>query len=441
MFLVPLLLLQQHVRQAVALCQTLLMANLGDIPKMMKFLFAMLFLVAGTNVGAQSDGGNLHPAYFGSDSIDEAVEIILPFKEVIDNSAFTAEAVDYCDEEPAGDFFYTYTPSQNESVNIRASGDDTEIYVYDLAAEGSECVSGQDEDNLGESHWYSVNYPEDLGTCDHVCSENALVDLTAGTTYHIVIASNDDGDGDESEDARGLIFVSMAVGEDAASLLNSPAGSDVGRDDIYDAVAITLPFEEIVDNRAFSPFTDGGSEGVVPDYCEEDPAGDFFYEYTPSADQTLNIKASGDDTEIYVYDLAESGTNRCLVYQDDDNLHDSVSPHWFEATYPDDLGTCDHECSENLNVDLRAGTTYHIVIASNASGTSEPSEDYVEDNDSRSLIFVSMAVGVDAAANTPTEAPSVPVPLMPFWAWLALVVLAGLSGLRSMRQRRFCDFA
>jgi len=333
------------------------MASSASGSKMIKFLSTMLLLVAGINVVAQTDGGNSRPGTSGSDPIDAAEPIILPFKEVIDNSGFTAEADDYCGEEPAGDFFYTYTPSQSERVNIRASGDDTEIYVYDLAAEGSECVYDQDNDNLGESHWYSVNYPEDLGTCDHECSENALVDLSAGTTYHIVIASNYDGDGDESADSRGLIFVSMAVGEDAASLLNSPAGSDVGRDDIYDAVAITLPFEEIVDNRAFSPFTDGGSEGVVPDYCGEDPAGDFFYEYTPSADQTLNIKASGDDTEIYVYDLAESGTNRCLVYQDYDNLHDSVSPHWFEATYPDDLGTCDHECSENLNVDLRAGTT------------------------------------------------------------------------------------
>ena len=407
------------------------MANLGSTPKMMKFLAAMLFLVVGNNVAAQ----------VGSDSIDGAGAITLPFVEVIDNSAFTAEAVDYCSENPAGDFFYTYTPSQNESVNIRASGDDTEIYVYDLAAEGSECVYGQDDDNLGESHWYSVNYPEDLGTCDHTCSENALVDLTAGTTYHIVIASNYDGDGDESADSRGLIFVSMAVGEDAASLLNSPAGSNVGTDDIYDAVAIRLPFEEIVDNRAFSPFSGGEDGGLVPDYCEETPAGDFFYEYTPSSDQTLNIKASGEDTEIYVYDLAESGADRCVVGQDDDNLHDSVSPHWFEATYPDDLGTCDHECSENLNVDLTAGITYHIVIASNWAGRFAPSDDYVEDDDSRSLIFVSMAVGVDAAANMPTEAPSVPVPLMPHWALLALVVLAGLSGLRSMRQRRFCDFA
>ena len=380
--------------------------------------------MAGTNAVAQ----------VGSDSIAGAEAITLPFAEVIDNSAFTAEAVDYCSEGPAGDFFYTYTPSQSESVNIRASGDDTEIYVYDLAAEGSECVYGQDDDNLGESHWYSVNYPEDLGTCDHVCSENALVDLSAGTTYHIVIASNDDGGGDESADSRGLIFVSMAVGEDAASLLNSPAGSNVGTDDIYDAVAITLPFDEIVDNRVFSPFTDGGDVGVVPNYCEEDPAGDFFYEYTPSSDQTLNVKASGDDTEIYVYDLAESGTDRCVVGQDADNLHDSVSPHWFQATYPDDLGTCDHLCSENLNVDLTAGTTYHIVIASNYPGRSEPAEDYVEDDDNRSLIFVSMAVGVDAAVNTPTEAPSVPVPLMPFWALLTLVVLAGLSGLRSVRR-------
>ena len=391
---------------------------------MMKFLSTMLLLLAGTNVVAQA----------GSDSIAGAEAITLPFAEVIDNSTFTAEAVDYCEEQPLGDFFYTYTPSQNESVNIRASGEDTEIYVYDLAAEGSECVYAQDADNLGESHWYSVNYPEDLGACDHVCSENALVDLSAGTTYHIVIASNSDDD-----DTRSLIFVSMAVGEDAASLLNSPARRNVGSDDIYDALAITMPFEEIVDNRAFSPFTDGSEGDLVPDYCEETPAGDFFYEYTPSSDQTLNVKASGDDTEIYVYDLAESGTARCVVGLDVDNLHDSVSPHWFEATFPDDLGTCDHECSENLNVALTAGTTYHIVIASNDAGRDEPSDDYEEVEDNRSLIFVSMAVGVDAAANAPT--PSVPVPLMPLWALLALVILVGLSALRSMRQESFCDFA
>ena len=93
---------------------------------MMKFLSTMLLLLAGTSVVAQA----------GSDSIAGAEAITLPFAEVIDNSTFTAEAVDYCSEEPAGDFFYTYTPSQNESVNIRASGDDTEIYVYDLAVEG-----------------------------------------------------------------------------------------------------------------------------------------------------------------------------------------------------------------------------------------------------------------------------------------------------------------
>ena len=210
----------------------------------------------------------------------------------------------------------------------------------------------------------------------------------------------------------------MAVGEDAASLLNSPAGSNVGTDDIYDAVAITMPFEEIVDNRAFSPFTDGTDPGsgenvsvMVPDYCLRTPAGDFFYEYTPSSDQTLNVKASGDDTEIYVYDLAESGTDRCVVSQDEDNLHDSVSPHWFEATFPDDVGTCDHECSENLNVALTAGTTYHIVIASNSAGRGVPEDDYEESDDARSLIFVSMEVGVDAAANAPTE---VPVPSTPF---------------------------
>ena len=74
------------------------MANLGDIPKMMKFLFAMLFLVAGTNVVAQTDGGNSRPGTSGSDSIDAAEPIILPFKEVIDNSGFTAEADDYCGE-------------------------------------------------------------------------------------------------------------------------------------------------------------------------------------------------------------------------------------------------------------------------------------------------------------------------------------------------------
>ena len=34
----------------------------------------------------------------GSDSIDAAEPIILPFKEVIDNSGFTAEADDYCGE-------------------------------------------------------------------------------------------------------------------------------------------------------------------------------------------------------------------------------------------------------------------------------------------------------------------------------------------------------
>ena len=62
---------------------------------MMKFLSTMLLLLAGTSVVAQA----------GSDSIAGAEAITLPFAEVIDNSTFTAEAVDYCSEEPAGDFF------------------------------------------------------------------------------------------------------------------------------------------------------------------------------------------------------------------------------------------------------------------------------------------------------------------------------------------------
>ena len=39
------------------------MANLGSGSKMIKFLSTMLLLVAGTNVVAQTDGGNSRPGY------------------------------------------------------------------------------------------------------------------------------------------------------------------------------------------------------------------------------------------------------------------------------------------------------------------------------------------------------------------------------------------
>lgn len=157
----------------------------------------------------------------GSDLIGNASVITMPFSEIVDNRNFTEVlADDYCDDDPAGDFFYKYTPANNETINIKAVSRDTEIYVFDLAAIGNECFFQQDEDNIDIPNWYTQTYPGDLYPTDDDngcvgCSENANVDLIAGTEYVIVIASNED-------EAKAPIFVSMAVGEDAAVV---PAGT------------------------------------------------------------------------------------------------------------------------------------------------------------------------------------------------------------------------
>ena len=85
----------------------------------------------------------------GADLIGAAATISLPYSETVSNAGYSSLPADeYCDSSE-GDFFYKYTPSVNETINVVALGADTEVAVYNLAATGSEClVIEQDADNV-----------------------------------------------------------------------------------------------------------------------------------------------------------------------------------------------------------------------------------------------------------------------------------------------------
>lgn len=128
-------------------------------------------------------------------------------------------------------------------------------------------------------------------------------------------------------------------------------------DTLAGAQPITLPYYEIVDNSSFG-------ENPSEDFCGEDPSGDFFYRFTPTVSANYWILAEGLDTEIYVYDLSQVGSEG-LECQDDDNIFSYFSTQTYGWEVAEN--ECD-ECSESLYVDLDAGTEYIISIASHDAG-------------------------------------------------------------------------
>lgn len=215
---------------------------------------------------------NIANAVVGQNDIDAARFITLPFDEVFDNTGLPPSSEqdasgedwpeDICVSGGAGYMHYKYKPTEDQMINIVASGDDTEIRV--INSENDTCLHTQDSDNLnyfagdgnpesgifvpdtdeggnyipasvdepgyvGEApHWYQETYFSDYGTCGHGCSEDTVdeVSLTANTTYIIQIAANYAGrqiqggpcaneelpDGSCLIDNRSPTFVSIAVG-------------------------------------------------------------------------------------------------------------------------------------------------------------------------------------------------------------------------------------
>lgn len=216
---------------------------------------------------------NIANAVVGQNDIDAAQLITLPFDEVFDNTGLLPNSEndasgddwpeDICGAGGAGYVHYKYKPTENQMINIVASGRDTEVRV--INADDDSCLHEQDDDNLnyweggeetegdgvfvletdgdgnyipasvgsssylGEApHWYQEVYLSDPRTCDHGCSENTgdSVVLTANTTYIIQIAANYSGieiqgngcddetnpDGSCYYDNRSPTFVSIAVG-------------------------------------------------------------------------------------------------------------------------------------------------------------------------------------------------------------------------------------
>ena len=216
---------------------------------------------------------NIANAVVGQNDIDAARFITLPFDEVFDNTGLPPSSEqdasgedwpeDICGGGGAGYMHYKYKPTEDQMINIVASGNDTEIRV--INSENDTCLHDQDNDNLnyfigdgnaesgifvpdtdeggnyipasvyspdyyvGEApHWYQETYFSDYGTCGHGCSEDTVdeVSLTANTTYIIQIAANWSGreiqggpcadeelpDGSCLYDNRSPTFVSIAVG-------------------------------------------------------------------------------------------------------------------------------------------------------------------------------------------------------------------------------------
>ena len=237
----------------------------------------------------------------------------------------------------------------------------------------------------------------------------------------------------------------------------------IGKNDIDAAQLITLPFNEVYDSTGLYP--DAESANAPEDICDDQGGGYMHYKYKPAEDQTINIIASGNDTEVRVIN-ADDGT--CVWWQDEDNLNhfkgvnvDGVfvpdtdgdgnyipasddseyyvgeAPHWYQEVYFSDPGTCEHECSENTvdYVTLTANTTYIIQIAANWPGRNLPDDTYDEDSDNRGPTFVSFAVGgVGAALERPTAASGIPVPTLPLFGVMLLGGLLGLFGLRKLKQ-------
>jgi hypothetical protein len=252
--------------------------------------FARSFALFATFTASTSATANIANAVVGQNDIDAARFITLPFDEVFDNTGLTPSSAkdasgevwpeDICESGGAGYMHYKYKPTEDQMINIVASGDDTEIRV--INSENDTCLHFQDNDNLnyfagggnGESgifvpdtdeggnyipasvddpdygyvgeapHWYQETYFSDYGTCGHGCSEDTVdeVSLTANTTYIIQIAANSSGrviqggpcddeelpDGSCLYDNRSPTFVSIAVGGvGAARDRPSPASTAV----------------------------------------------------------------------------------------------------------------------------------------------------------------------------------------------------------------------
>ncbi len=205
------------------------------------------------------------------------------------------------------------------------------------------------------------------------------------------------------------------------SMLISVNASASEADDLADAAVISLPFIDVVDNRGYSADPD------TVNFCgTSDWEGDFHYRYTPPADQTLNIKAVGDDARIIVLNLADTG-NECVLDADNDTID---SPNWWTETFPGLIASssCDGDCNENEDVALDGGVEYIIAIAS-------------YDNTAQGFYCVSMAVGADAAnvstgaCNAASGSAPVAVPAIPFYGLLILSGLMGLFGLRLLKRQ------
>jgi hypothetical protein len=173
---------------------------------------------------------------------------------------------------------------------------------------------------------------------------------------------------------------------------------------------ISLPYSETVDNTAYSSLP-------ADEYCGES-AGDFFYRYTPAANETINVVALGADTEVAIFDLADVGFECLVADQDDDNVD---NPAWFTNAYPETFDDCDGECSESRNVALTAGTEYIIMVAT------------YEDGSPQGIIEVRMDSGTDSvlllASNTAAAVPTSPV-----WLLGLMTSLLSFAGIRKLRK-------
>jgi len=207
----------------------------------------------------------------------------------------------------APDQVHAFTPTLDGSydINLTGTGFDSNLYVVtDCADIGNSCL-GADED-----------------ICSN-CTESLTLDLTAGTTYYIIV----DGFSNSSPTNDGAYTLDVTLKGDTC-----PNPFTVG----------ALPFSGTGDTTGFANDYGYSSGQCAGEGTWGNGAPDQIWAFTPTADSTYNVELTGTafDSNLYVVtDCADIATT-CLGADED---------------------ICSN-CTESLSLDLTAGTTYYIIV-------------------------------------------------------------------------------
>ena len=213
----------------------------------------------------------------------------------------------------ARDVAYSFTPSTTGKYHIGLSNQSFDSTLYLV----TDCA---DEDNTC------------LGANDTSSSENLLVDLTAGTTYYIIV------DGYDSYEYGSFDLVVETVTPPAN---DTCAGA---------TVVTSVPYTD-AGATTFASGDYGYSSNSCPGNTSKagNGSGDVVYAFTPSTTGSYTVSVSGFDATLYIATDCGNIDSTCVAGVDD----------------------CGTSCTETITTSLTAGTTYYIFVDgwSNTSNT------------------------------------------------------------------------